>query len=53
MKLVAHLLQRLPGDDTIPDGYESSLLDIGFIRIQDDCPYKHKVMRVNYTTCEM
>ncbi|TBU61766.1 hypothetical protein BD310DRAFT_1036813 [Dichomitus squalens] len=51
--LKTHLFLRLPGSDQLPPDYIPTVDDIFSVRIENDRLYRHKVLRVNYTTYDM
>ncbi|TBU39561.1 hypothetical protein BD309DRAFT_1003667 [Dichomitus squalens] len=51
--LKAHLLRHLPGGDALPPDYTPTPDDIYSVRIENSRLYRHKVLRVNYTTYDM
>ncbi|TBU23843.1 hypothetical protein BD311DRAFT_703164 [Dichomitus squalens] len=52
-ELKAHLFRRLPGGEKLSLDYVPTLDDIFSVRIENNKMYRHKVLRVNYTTYDM
>ncbi|TBU36276.1 hypothetical protein BD309DRAFT_1073507, partial [Dichomitus squalens] len=51
--LKAHLLRRLPGGQALPPDYIANFDDVFSVRIENNRLYRHKVLRINYTTYDM
>ncbi|TBU21549.1 hypothetical protein BD311DRAFT_678089 [Dichomitus squalens] len=51
--LKAHIFRRLPGGEQLSPDYVPTLDDIASVRIENNRLYRHKVLRVNYTTYDM
>ncbi|EJF58719.1 hypothetical protein DICSQDRAFT_148934 [Dichomitus squalens LYAD-421 SS1] len=52
-KLKAHLFYRMPRREALPPDYIPDYRDIFSIRIENNKLYRHKVLRINYTTYDM